>query len=64
MHKLLIELWRDGEKIREMTFTDEMIRCSDTITVVTFPPRELAGGLVLATGDKLHLREICDGGES
>jgi len=64
MHKLLVELWRDGERIREMVLTDGMIRCLDTTTIVTFPLHELVGGLVLATGDELHLREISDGGES
>lgn len=64
MHRLLVEQWRDGERIREMTLTDEMIRCFGNTTVITFPSHELAGGFVLATGDELHLREIRDGGES
>lgn len=64
MRRLLVEQWRDGERIREMMLTDEMIRCSGNTTVITFPLHELAGGFVLATGDELHLREIHDGGES
>ena len=60
----LVEQWRDGEKIREMILTDEMIqRQEDGSIVITFPPQELAGGLVIATGDELRLSET-DAGES
>jgi len=58
----LVEQWRDGEKIREMILTDEMIqRQEDGSIVVTFSPQELAGGLVIATGDELRLSETDDG---
>jgi len=58
----LVEQWRDGEKIREMILTDEMIqRQEDGSIVITFPPQELAGGLVIATGDELRLSETDDG---
>ncbi len=58
---LLIEQWRDGERIKEMVLTDEMIQRSGKTTVITFPPLELAGGIVIAIGDELHLREMSDG---
>ncbi len=55
MHKWIVEQWRDGEKIRRMEFTEEMIQYRDGIVVITFPPHEMAGGLVFATNDELHL---------
>lgn len=58
---LLIEQWRDGERIREMVLTDEMIQRSGETTVITFLSHELAGGIVVAIGDELHLREMSDG---
>lgn len=65
MHKWLIEQWRDGEKIRKMELTDEMIQQHENGTVViTFPSHELAGGLVISTNDELHLHETDDSGES
>lgn len=60
MCRLKVEQWRDGERIRELMLTDEMIQRDDGTTVITFPPNELAGGLVIATGDELHLREMRD----
>ena len=65
MHKWLVEQWRDGEKIRKMELTDEMVQQrEDGTVVITFPPHELAGGLVVSMNDELHLREIDDSGES
>lgn len=62
MHKWIIEQWRDGERIRRMELMDETVQQRDDGTVViTFPPKEMAGGLVVATNDELHLREIDDG---
>ena len=62
MRKWLVEQWRDGEKIRKMELTDEMIQQHKNGTIViTFPPNELAGGLVVSMNDELHLRETDDG---
>lgn len=62
MHKWIVEQWRDGEKIRRMELTDEMIQQRENGTIViTFPPHELAGGLVVSMNDELHLSEINDG---
>jgi len=57
MHKWIIEQWRDGERIRRMEFTEEMIqhRDGDDTVVITFPPHEMAGGLVIAMNDELRL---------
>lgn len=65
MHKWIIEQWRDGEKIRKMELTDEMIQQhEDGTVVITFPPHELAGGLVISTNDELHLSETDNDGDS
>jgi len=63
MHKWIVEQWRDGERVRRVEFTDDMVQQHDDGTVViTFPPKEMAGGLVIATNDELHLSETDDGG--
>jgi hypothetical protein len=62
MHKWIVEQWRDGERVRRMEFTEDMIQQHDDGTVViTFPSKEMAGGLVIATNDELHLSEMDDG---
>lgn len=62
MHKWIVEQWRDGEIVRRMEFTDEMVQQhEDGTVVITFPPQEMAGGLVIATNDELHLSEMDDG---
>lgn len=62
MHKWIVEQWRDGERIRRLELTDEMIqKCDDGSVVITFPQHELAGGLVFSTDDELHLSETNDG---
>lgn len=62
MHRWVVEHWREGEKIRRMEFTDDMVQQHDDGTVVIiFPPHELAGGLTLVTDDELHLSEMDDG---
>ncbi len=62
MRRRVVEQWREGEKIRRMVFTDEMIQQhGDGSIVITFPPHESAGGIVIATGDELRLSEIDDG---
>lgn len=62
MHKWIVEQWRDGEKIRKLELTDEMVQQhEDGTVVITFPPHEMAGGLVIATNDELRLREMNDG---
>jgi len=62
MHKWIVEQWRDGERVRRVEFTDDMVQQHDDGTVViTFPPNEMAGGLVIATNDELHLSETDDG---
>jgi len=62
MHKWIVEQWRDGEKIRRVELTDEMVQQhEDGTVVITFPPHEMAGGLVVATNDELRLREMNDG---
>lgn len=63
MHKWLVEQWRDGERIRRIELTDGMIQQRENGTIViTFPPHELAGGLVVSTNDELHLSEMDDDG--
>lgn len=62
MHKWIVEQWRDGERVRRLELTDEMIQQRDDGTIViTFPQRELVGGLVVSTDDELHLSEMDDG---
>lgn len=62
MHKWIVEHWRDGECIRSLEFTDDMVQHQENgIVVITFPPHELAGGLVLVTDDELHFKETDDG---
>lgn len=61
MHKWIVELWRDGERIRTMEFMDEKVQYrSDGIIVITFPVREMGGGLHIASHDELHISEIDD----
>ena len=59
MHKWIVEQWRDGECIRSMELTDEMVKQqSDGSYDVTFPQCELGGGLLISTDDELRLSEI------
>lgn len=58
MHKWIVEVWRDGECVRRLELTDEMVQQhSDGSTVITFPPHELAGGLAITTDDEIHVSE-------
>lgn len=61
MHKWIVELWRDGERVRKMEFTDEMVQHHNGTTVITFPTAEMSGGLHIASHDELHVSEIDDG---
>jgi hypothetical protein len=55
MYKWIVEQWRDGEEIRRMEFMEGMIQHRDGTVVITFPPHEMAGGLVIAMNDELRL---------
>ena len=58
MHKWIVEQWREGERVRRMEFTDEMVKQLKNGTVVIhFPLHEIAGGLIIATDDELHINE-------
>jgi hypothetical protein len=58
MHKYVVEQWRDGERVRRMVFTDEMVQQHmDGTVVIHFPPKETVGGLTIVTDDELRVRE-------
>jgi hypothetical protein len=58
MHKWVVELWREGERVRRLEFTDEMVReLKDGTVVIRFPPHDPAIGLTIATDDELRVNE-------
>lgn len=58
MHEWNVELWREGEKERQLVFRDDQVtKLPDGTVVIKFPPKSPAVGITIATDDELRIAE-------